>query len=376
MSTPKAHAKFAASSSERWMNCPASMKLAELCPPSRSGAAAVEGTKAHELMERALEMWVKDVVTFFENDNYPLDMREHVQVLVDFVRENRGEHDELLIEQKTFLDFIHPTDMFGTVDVAIIEPFGSLHIIDYKHGVGYVNHKENPQMMYYALGLAHERNYDFDSIKTTIVQPRGGSKAVRTFEFDTKLLFKWRDKFKEAVERCETANITDVVEGSWCKWCPAKLKCPALSTKSLVSAKLAFATPVQPEPKDLSASQLKAVLDRAEYIELWIDEVKKYAEERVRNGDTIPGWGLVPKRAMRQWVDESKILNSDAGQLITVKNLLSPAQAEKVLKKVMGAEGLERFMKSNVVAVSSGDKFDKLKNDYDSGMLDTFPVND
>jgi hypothetical protein len=72
-------------------------------------------------------------------------------------------------------------------------------------------------------------------------------------------------------------------------------------------------------------------------------------------GGTVPGYKLVPKRATRQWVDPAKAqaaledLGLDQTELMETK-LLSPAQAEKVLKKHKLA-----MPGDLIVAVSSGD---------------------
>lgn len=379
MGAPKKHAKFAASSSERWVNCPASLKLSEKAPPQKSGAAADEGTTAHELMEFALESNVKNVVKFFENDEkYPLEMRKHVQGFVDFVRSEMKPHYELLVEEKVFLDFIHPTEAFGTVDVAIIEPFGVLHIVDFKYGQGFVNHKDNSQMIFYALGIAHKHHYDFEEVRTTIYQPRAGStEAARTDSFSVEKLKSWAKTFKKAVKACETADVqNDLNAGAWCKFCPAKVICPAISKSALESAKLDFSSAVQPAPKSLTSDQLKTILDRSAYLELWIKEVKKYAEDQIRSGMKIQGWGLVPKKAQRVWKNPATL--AAASFKYKIKTLktepLSPAEVEKEMKAAkVPKELIEQFFKDNVVAVSSGDKLSSTTNDYgDTGLDDLF----
>ena len=64
-------------------------------------------------------------------------------------------------ETKVSLEFIEP-GMFGTVDAAVAEIFGRLVVIDFKYGAGVaVEPKDNTQMIYYALGIAHEYDYNF-----------------------------------------------------------------------------------------------------------------------------------------------------------------------------------------------------------------------
>ena len=68
----------------------------------------------------------------------------------------------------------------------------------------------------------------------------------------------------------------------------------------------------------------------------------------------VPGYKLVAKRAIRQWVDESKaeaaLLNAGLTPAQFFKQeIISPAQAEKLLKKSKQA-----LPDEIVVAVSSG----------------------
>lgn len=268
MSEPKAHAKYAASNSKQWLACPGSIKLSEKAPKKEDTKASAEGTTAHELMEFCLNSNINNVVTFFENDEkYPLEMREHVQGFVDFVRsemEKIGPHAELLVEERVYLDGVI-TDLpevmtedtealaFGTVDVAIIEPYGVLHIIDFKYGTGYVDHIDNPQMLYYGLGLAHKLHYDFEGLDTTIYQPRayapGSDKAARTARYSMLDLKEWRLRFYEGIKKCEEPE-PELHAGDHCFFCPAKIICPEITKKSMERAKLKFQAPVQPDPKN------------------------------------------------------------------------------------------------------------------------------
>lgn len=393
MSKPKKHAKFAASNSERWVQCPSSLRLYEwaLKQPNiklveSTSAAAEEGTTAHALMEEVLEADIKNVVKFYERDEqYPLEMRKHVQGYVDFVRAEMKPHYELLIEEKVVLDFLHPTEAFGTVDTGIIEPFGMLHIIDFKYGQGFVNHRDNPQMIYYALGIAYKLHFDFDKIKTTIYQPRAGStEPARTDEFSVQKLKSWQDIFAEAIEKYFDADHeSDLCAGSWCKFCPVKMICPAISKSALESAQLDFSAPVQPAPKFLTSDQLKTILDRSAYLELWIKEVKRYAEEQIRSGKKIQGWGLEPKKAQRVWKNAELFKEGKTSSIKGYKRLKaydlkflkteakSVAEVEKEMKSAKVPKDLiEQFLKDNSVSVSSGDKLSSTTNDYDDHGLD------
>ena len=358
MSEPKAHAKFAASSSDRWLTCAASIKLSEGVPSMPSTKAAAEGTRAHDLMDMALKTNVKDVVKFFANDDeiYPLEMRKHVQGFVDYVRGLLNPHNELLVEERVHLDQLHITEAFGTVDVAIIEHFGLLHIVDFKYGKTEVEAQGNTQMIYYALGLLYKHNYDFESVKITIYQPRAGKEAFRSATYTVDELRVYEKRFKDQIDLCESEGAEELtVSGDHCFFCPAKIKCPEITTKALQKAKLVFSAPIQPDPKFLTSDQLKTILDRSAYLLLWVKDVRAYAEKILNEGGQIEGWGLKTKRASRVWVNQNKVLKSLWGEDLVSQELVSPAQAEKILKGLnYDADAIKDFMKENVVHVSSG----------------------
>lgn len=324
-----------------------------------STKAAAEGTRAHDLMDMAFQANVKDVVKFFANDEqlYPLEMRKHVQGFVDFVRGLVGPHDELLIEERVYLDQLHITEAFGTVDVAILQWFGRLRIIDFKYGKTEVEAQDNTQMIYYALGLLYKHNYDFESVEITIYQPRAGKELFRSATYTVDELRVYEKRFKDQIELCESEGAEELtVSGDHCFFCPAKIKCPEITTKALQKAKLVFSAPIQPDPKFLTSDQLKTILDRSAYLLLWVKDVRAYAEKILNEGGQIDGWGLKAKRASRVWVNPQAIMKTRIGVELLQLELPSPAQAEKILKESIDfdKDTIDKFMKQNVVHVSSG----------------------
>lgn len=378
----KAHALFAASASKRWTSCPSSLKRIETAPPQEENKAGITGTLCHELMEVCLENGLTDAkkgLKFVEDKSvFTKDMIERVQGFIEYVWAELAKYPsaKLLVEKRVYLDKLHITEAFGTVDVAIVEPFGTLHIIDYKDGFEWVGHIDNTQMIYYALGICYEEGFDFGEVKTTIYQPKTGKAGEvyepRTDTFNVNKLYRFEKFFIDAIEVCESATEDSHLNaGSHCRWCPAKVSCPALTRSSFEMAKLDFSEVVQPSPKSLTSDQIKTLLDRAAYIKLWIKEVEKYAEENIRAGKKISGWGLVPTRGQRVWKD-AKLVADKYPELFR-KELMTPAQAEAVLKKAIHKDRLIKFMNDNVVTVSSGEKL-QTTNNYDVEGLDDLDI--
>ena len=99
----------------------------------------------------------------------------------------------VLIEQR--VDFSRWVEQgFGTSDAIIISD-GTLHVVDYKHGLGVlVEADNNPQMMCYALGALElfDAIYDIDTVAMTVYQPR--RQNVSTFEMSKDDLYRWADE--------------------------------------------------------------------------------------------------------------------------------------------------------------------------------------
>jgi len=356
----KAHAKFSASGAYRWLACPGSVEAEANSPTPPESAAAQEGTQAHAIMEEVLEANIQNVVGFYERtiEDHPEEMLDAVQGYADFVRsEVKGDHYELLIEEKVSLEHIHE-DMFGTADTLIIEPFGTLHVVDFKYGKKYVDAEDNEQMAFYAVGAAHKRKWDFENIKVTIYQPRATGKNKRpdrSHTFSVAELRAWEEVFRKGVEAASVPNAP-LVKGNHCFFCKAKLTCSEITRSAMAEAALSFDDEIQPDPKNLAPTLISNYLNKAAYLKLWIKDVEAYAEKRLKEGAKIPGYRLREKKAQRKWKNADEVLNSRIGVALLQSDLASPAKAEKILRDSMdfSEETIQLFMKNNVVSVSSG----------------------
>lgn len=344
METEKSHAKLSASGSERWLNCAGSVTLSEKAPPERESPYAKEGTDAH----LCLEMFFKNVkhpskVVPMLKNTYPKEMIEHALRAFNYIKSNLEKGSMLISEVKVLLDFVRE-DMYGTVDAAIINEFGRLHVFDYKYGAGVpVEPKDNTQMIYYALGLAYKYHFNFEDVALTIIQPRAEHHegTIRTWVMSIDELRAWEGTFREGVERTET-NADLYEPGDWCRWCPAKSICPSLSTLALKEAQIDFddtgesSLALPPVAEPLSPKGLSIRLQAIDKIETWIEAVKTEAFHQAKAGVKIPGFKLVQKRSTRKWVDESKVTKEAiklfGKKALSVPELLSPAQLEKAVK--------------------------------------------
>lgn len=238
----RAHSKFSASASERWMKCPGSVRLCETVP-SRTSKWAEEGTQAHEVLEKMLKAVMVEKTDLFAVEAPNQEMWEHGRKAVAWIRKLFGQHlgADFLLETRVYLDFIHP-EMFGTFDSSVIEHFGTLHVIDYKYGAGVpVSPVKNLQMIFYGIGLAARYRWNFKTVRLWIYQPRiKGFEGPLYWDVSIAELKKiWVPLYVEGIKRVEKFP-EKYVEGGWCHWCNAKGVCPLKSDKKNQQAALVF----------------------------------------------------------------------------------------------------------------------------------------
>jgi hypothetical protein len=134
--------------------------------------------------------------------------------------------------------------------------------------------------------------------------------------------------------------------GDRCRWCAAKPSCPQMTG--------AVDRAVHTALRAISDEDLGRALTLADRLEDFIKDARALAQSRLEKGLPVPGYKLVPKRPVRQWVDDKAmhVLWLNAGICPTKYQeikLRSPAQMEKVCKE----QGVT-FPANQVVSVSSG----------------------
>ena len=341
----KKHAKLSASGSSRWMNCPGSIKAEEDFRESngiveRSNFFADEGSVAHELAELSLTQekhpshWLNE--TFEDWPDIPVnqEMVDNVAIYCDFINSLPGV--KIIEERVDFSDWV--PDGFGTSDAIIIGD-DSIHVVDLKYGKGVaVSPENNSQGMLYALGACalFRDLYPIERVMITIVQPR--LDHIETWETTLENLFKFGNEVSIKAEQALSDDAPRVPGESQCRWCDAKVVCPALNKLTEESVLCHFDN----EMESLSDEDLKQALDNKKLIVGWLDSVEAHVKKRIVDGDSFPGYKLVRGRSSRSWFDEqvtiealSNVMSEDD---IFTKKLITPPQAEKKLGKVIARD--------------------------------------
>lgn len=340
------HATLSPSSAERWISCPASIRMAESVPPQKESVYATEGTAAHalaELMardqilgtvtpaarEKALVAWRKQ---FSILDDAEAEMTEHAQGYVDYLRGRLAENEgsRLFLEQRL------PTgipDSWGTSDAVLVSPT-FLESVDFKYGLGVrVEAEGNPQLRLYGVGALEAFGDLLGEVETvclTVYQPR--LQHVASEVLSASYLRSWRDSILPIAESALGPDAPFGPSEEACRWCPASGQC-------LAQMEWATARDFGIRADVMTSEELADALDQIPGIKSWCAAVEDYALKRVySDGEPIPRYKVVMSGGKRTVTDEQGAIESlrslgftDA-QILNVK-IKGIGDLEKLLKR-------------------------------------------
>ena len=337
------------STAKRVIGCPGSVALCATMPPKPSSKYADEGTLLHDAIAQVLDKNVKPEsllgMTYQDQELTQELIDNKLHVALDLL----GQVDpnlemEYAVETEVgFGDFL--PDVFGSCD--LLGRIGDRAIVlDWKFGDGVsVGVEENEQLLFYAAAAMRTPSVSWvfegaTEIECVIIQPPSLKRWVTTVErvkqFEVQLL--------QAVKASEKKDAPIAV-GEHCRWCSAKPVCPKMTG--------AVDRALHTQLDNIDANKIGAYLGNCDMLEQWITDLRALAHQMLENDKPVPGWKLVNKRATRQWANEdtagevlSRVLLRDE---LYVPKMISPAQAEKVLKKLG-----QQLPDDLVVAVSSG----------------------
>lgn len=383
-----AHADASPSAASIWLVCPASVTQAR-GRVRHATEYTREGTAAHTVAELAIHgLKIPDEIEV-EGEVVEVtdDMLEHVQVYVDHCDRIKANAFAFSTEVRVTLDWL-AENIFGTADAyALYVEDGKLvlEIVDLKFGRGYsVEAVQNPQLRIYGLGLLmafdaeHKQNFvgdeSIDRVKLTVIQPRiSGEPMIKSETLSPAELRFWGlESLAPAVDRIADGDPTEI-PGVHCRWCVRAGTCKSLAELALEEVRGAFTAVPTDIVRGMSNDDLSNALDKIELINAWVNLIRHEASSRVDVGQVIPHYKLVPKRAMRKWIDEDAALVAltDAGVPIReIVKAVSPAAAERALKAHRKGfdvlNGLYDKQSSGTTLVRAEDPREALANDPQS----------
>jgi len=335
------------SSAKRVIACPGSVALVDTMPPQPSSSYADEGTLLHDIIAQVLETDASPAQFLgrkYEGVEFTEDLLERkiIPALKALDEIDPDKTMEFAVESSvSFGDFL--PGVFGSAD--LLGRIGNrVIVLDWKFGDGVtVEVENNAQHLFYTAAAMRTPGLEWlfkgiSYIELVIVQPP----YVRRWTTTPEYVAQFETELLRAVKLSRQPDAP-MAHGEHCRWCPAKPICPILTG--------AVDRAVQAKLEAMPTDQIAYYLEQVPMIEQFISDLKGLAQNLIESGQPVPGWKLVNKRATRQWTNPEEaslfLLASDIEPY--EQKLISPAAAEKLLKKVKipFADGL-------VVAVSSG----------------------
>lgn len=361
---PGKHAVLSPSAAERWIECPASIRMQSKVPREAESPYAREGTAAHALGEikaslafgkingtaysRARAKWVKEFAEYAEHDDTMAEMERHTDAYVELLQERVAIHEnsQLMLEQRMATGL--PDDGAGTSDAVIVSPI-HIEIIDFKYGAGVAVEAEgNPQLKLYALGALDTYGDilgETEAVYMTVHQPR--MDHILTAEITPESLRKWRTEV--AIPRGELALGEDAPFGpseTACRWCPASGRCKA-------QVEAAFPDDLEEvEVETLTESEVADYLNRIPLLKEWLKAFEEQALTMLYSeGKEIPGYKVVLSGGGKRTIpDPDGLIKFLVGlghdvDEVSARKIRGLGELEKLLGKKEFAETAKDYIK-------------------------------
>lgn len=318
------------STAKRVINCPGSVKLVQQMPPKPESEHAARGTLLHNVMAELLEFDKKPeqmLGATYKDQVLTQELLDEKVIPALQALDQVGPMEYMVETRVGFHDFL--PGVFGSTD--LLGRLGSRAVVlDWKFGDGVmVDADNNPQLLFYAAAAMRTEacKWVFEGateIELIIVQPP----EIRRWVTDKARVVSFEQELAKAVKRAQQEGAP-LETGDHCRWCAAKPVCPKMNG--------AVDRAVHQQIVNLDKAQLADYLAKADVLEDWIKDLRALAFQVLESGSDLPGYKLVAKRGVRQWKDEEstkKFLYAELVEPYKELELISPAQAEKALKKI------------------------------------------
>jgi len=359
MSAPSLHSKLSPSKAYCWLHCTASIDFIEqndALLPSGDSKEADEGTVAHTVLTAILK--------------HTLGQRapnEEMQAIIDeavrFIHTLMRPGDKLFVDQKVPLFYL--PSQTGTLDVSIVGPTHVV-IFDLKYGAGVgVYAEENEQLAIYAESQIRvfEQVEELPAIlpvRLIIYQPRdrNDSTVVRDWTITRAALAAFCAPMQPVADDILAKRNLKFCPGKACKFCRAEKTdlCKARNAYQLQGM-----APITDEPVDfltvvpekqllpvaITREQRQKILKWKGHLIEWLEALENQeVADLLHEANATRGiFKLVEGKSNRKWSDEAKALallrahfTEDVVLPPVTPALVSPAQAEKLLKTVEVSE--------------------------------------
>lgn len=301
------HKRLSGSKVERALLCAGSVQLEATVPDPGAGEAALRGTAIHEIADALLSGKPVPAEHQDKPQEWIDEAQEYATALTEYVQPwAKKTFVELCVDQG--LGQIH-AHLGGTADFVAIGA-GRLLVADLKTGRIDVQPHWSAQLMTYALGVVLQLKAP-PSINVTLAIYQDGK--LKTWDCAYPDLMDWMDTLTDLSARVWADKPLRSPSADACRWCRAKSVCPELSDKAKQIATLVANQDfgiVQPEGSEAPVVKVPHIttdmLDMADLLQAWIDDVREKAKRQLIDGQEIVGWRMRPGRRMVQIIDIEK----------------------------------------------------------------------
>ena len=349
---PSAHAVLSPSAAERWLSCPASVRVAEKVPKPPESPYAREGTLAHALAELEARHHFGQSTKEERDSEYEAwrasagldvdtigEMTAHVAAYIALVEERLELYPMSQVRFEQRMD-TGVEACWGTSDTVIVSPV-HVEIIDLKYGMGVqVPARRNPQLRLYGLGALDTFGDvlgDTQVVRITVFQPR--LQHVDTEELTADELRAWREEIRPVA--ASALHDDDAPFGpseTACRWCPAAGDC-----RARVALMTAQDFGVIPDDDLIDDEELAELFVQLPDIRKWTEAIEQAALRRAYSEQRqLPGLKVVMSGGRRVISDEPGLATALEGEgFVPAQFTTSKMKGIGDLQKLVG--GKKRF---------------------------------
>lgn len=322
------HAYLPPSGASEWVACASWPQMTLDHPDLGDKRASEQGTKVHAALAEILSGQPVSV----ELDD---EEAECLDTAVEYVRsiEINGDWH---IEEQVRSKVIHASQNWGTPDLYAWHGM-HLHIADYKHGFGYVDHVRNLQLINYALMIL--ANIEVDglveqsiTVSLHIIQPRAyGHAPCRAWTVPATDLRAFANILRAAAVAATRLDRT-ATTGPQCTYCNGRTKCKAFRTVAGRAMDLSE-TSVE---VDLDAGGAGVMLGMVRQARERLAAMETGLEEQVKHhlgaGRQVAGWAIERGAGRQKWsipIEQVLAFGQGMGVNLAKPGVLTPTQARK-----------------------------------------------
>lgn len=337
-----------ASSSGRWVRCPASAGL-EAQFPNLDTPEAMEGTAAHEMLEHRLRGTIAsshELVGQKATNGVTFDdeMVEHVETLNLILDTWRGDNLFMYVEQKVMTP---QNNVPGHVDIGVWNQFTkTIHICDFKYGRRDVDPKHNEQLIHYGLGLERALGVKADWFQFVVFQPRcyASSDPLKTWYVHSSDLAADVTRIVNAAADARSSHPT-AQWGEHCRDCKAAHGCEALRDAVMMGSQIIENGTYEVMSAQDAANEITLYRRIERLMKTRLEAIEEHAISLINDGQPLPGYSQQATYHNRAWIDATtpKTLGDLYGVDLVNKKPMTPNQAAAALG--VKSDRLEKFTK-------------------------------